>query len=104
MRESAGDLTLGPAHELGRFPTISYKTEQTAHGLTTDPGFIDMHEKAEAEFKAELGRRVAESPRKEVVLFIHGYNDTFADAAFTMGELCHFLGREYACAMYSWPA
>ena len=98
------DLTLGPAQELGRFPTVSYKTVETAHGITRDAGVVDMHEKAEAEFKAELARRVAESPRKEVVLFVHGYNDTFADAAFSIGELCHFLGREYVCAMFSWPA
>ena len=98
------DLTLGPAHELGRFPAVIYDLVETANGITRDPHIVDMHEKAVAAFKAELARRVAESPRKEVVLFVHGYHDTFADAAFSMAELCHFLGREFVCAMFSWPA
>jgi esterase/lipase superfamily enzyme len=38
------------------------------------------------------------------VLFVHGYANTFQDASFTMGELCHFLGREFVCAIFTWPA
>jgi esterase/lipase superfamily enzyme len=43
-------------------------------------------------------------PRKEVVLYVHGFDNTFSDAAMTMGELCHFLGREFVCGIFSWPA
>jgi esterase/lipase superfamily enzyme len=42
--------------------------------------------------------------RKEVVLFVHGYNTSFEDAALTMGELCHFLGRDFVCGIFTWPA
>jgi esterase/lipase superfamily enzyme len=38
------------------------------------------------------------------VLFVHGYSDSFEDAALTMGELCHFLGREFVCGIFTWPA
>ena len=38
------------------------------------------------------------------MLFVHGYHNTFEDAAVTMGELCHFLGREFACGIFTWPA
>ena len=38
------------------------------------------------------------------MLFVHGYANTFQDASFTMGELCHFLGREFVCAIFTWPA
>ena len=54
--------------------------------------------------QAEVTRRLAAAPRKEVVLFVHGYANTFQDASFTMGELCHFLGREFVCAVFTWPA
>ena len=103
-RTDALDMTLGPTHELGRFPTIIYDLVQTDQGITRDRAIVDQHEKAVGDFKASLSRAVAESPRKEVVLFVHGYHDTFADAAFSMAELCHFLGREYLCALFSWPA
>jgi esterase/lipase superfamily enzyme len=35
---------------------------------------------------------------------VHGFNETFATAAFTAAELCHFLGRESVCAFFTWPA
>ena len=39
-----------------------------------------------------------------MVLYIHGVSNSFSEAAFTMGEMCHFLGREFVCAIFSWPA
>jgi len=98
------DLSLGPAKELGRFPGIVYDLVPASGGVTRAPEVVDTHEKAVATFMSELARRIADSPRKEVVIFVHGYHDTFAEAAFSMGQLCHFLGREFVCAMFSWPA
>ena len=98
------DLKLGPTTELGRFPPISYGVESTPAGLVRTPAAIDAHEKAAAMLQGEVARRLAAAPRKEVVLFVHGYANTFQDASFTMGELCHFLGREFVCAIFTWPA
>jgi esterase/lipase superfamily enzyme len=98
------DLKLGPARELGRFPAIIYDLVRTPDGVMRDPKIVDAHERSVAAFQGELAKRIASSPRKEVVLFVHGYHDTFAEAAFSMGELCHFLGREFVCAIFSWPA
>ena len=98
------DLKLGPTTELGRFPPIAYGLQATPAGLVRDPATIDAHEKAAAMLQAEVTRRLADAPRKEVVLFVHGYANTFQDASFTMGELCHFLGREFVCAVFTWPA
>ena len=98
------DLKLGPTTELGRFPPISYGVEATPMGLVRTPAAIDAHQKAAAMLQAEVARQLAAAPRKEVVLFVHGYANTFQDASFTMGELCHFLGREFVCAIFTWPA
>ena len=98
------DLKLGPTTELGRFPPIAYGVEATPAGLVRTPAAIDAHEKAAAMLQGEVARRLAAAPRKEVVLFVHGYANTFQDASFTMGELCHFLGREFVCAIFTWPA
>ena len=98
------DLKLGPTKELGRFPPIPYAVALAPAGLTRAPAVIDAHEKAAQALHAEIGRRLALSARKEVVLYVHGYNNTFEEAALTMGELCHFLGREFVCAIFTWPA
>ena len=98
------DLKLGPTKELARFPEIPYGVEPGPTGLVRSPAAMDAHEKAAALLQGEVARRLAAAPRKEVVLFVHGYANTFQDASFTMGELCHFLGREFVCALFTWPA
>ena len=98
------DLKLGPTKELGRYPRIPYAVEVTSEGLTRAPTVVDADEAATRELQAEIARRLALSPRKEMVLYIHGVKNTFSEAALTMGEMCHFLGREFVCGIFSWPA
>ena len=98
------ELKLGPTKELGRFPPIPYDVVITPTGITRAPGDLETHETAKKGLQAEVERRLAVSPRKEVVLYIHGYSNTFEDAALTMGDVCHFLGREFVCAIFTWPA
>ncbi|HTR56555.1 MAG TPA: alpha/beta hydrolase [Casimicrobiaceae bacterium] len=103
-RTPSVDLTLGPTREIGRFPTIPYQYAVTPTGLTRAPAVVDADEAATRTLQTEVARRLALSPRKEVVLYVHGVDNTFQDAALTMGELCHFLGREFVCAIFTWPA
>jgi esterase/lipase superfamily enzyme len=98
------NLTLGETKELGRFPPIPYELTVGPAGISRLPAVVDAHEKTRAELQAEIERRLGAAPRKEVVLYVHGVNNSFEDAATTMGELCHFLGREFVCAIFSWPA
>jgi esterase/lipase superfamily enzyme len=97
-------LKLGAVKELGRFPLIPYDVQVVPTGVERSPAVMDVHEKAAAGFQAEIARRLAQAARKEVVIFVHGYNNSFEDAALTMGELCHFLGREFVCGIFTWPA
>jgi esterase/lipase superfamily enzyme len=103
-RTSSIELKLGPTKEIGRFPPIPYRLAATGSGVTRAPAVVDADETATRALQAEVARRLASSPRKEVVLFVHGVANTFEDAALTMGELCHFLGREFVCAIFTWPA
>ncbi len=103
-RSTPTDLKLGPTKELGRYPRIPYAVAVTPAGLTRAPAVIDAHETANRALQAEIARRLAMSPRKEIVLYVHGVSNTFSEAAFTMGEMCHFLGREFVCAIFTWPA
>ena len=104
QRSVAIDLRLGTTAELGRFPDIPYEFERTPRGLSRTPAVIAAHEAAKTAFQAELERRLARAPRKEVVVFVHGFANTFEDAVLTTGELRHFLGREFVCIVFTWPA
>jgi esterase/lipase superfamily enzyme len=97
-------LKLGPTTELGRFPAIPYEVVVAPEGVRRVRAVVDAYETAKQQLRAEIARRLTVARRKEVVLFVHGYNVGFESAALTMGELCHFLGRDFVCGIFTWPA
>ena len=103
-RRTPIELRLGRVAELGRFPPLPYEVRRSAAGLSRADAVVDAHESAAAALQADIAKRLAAAPRREIVLFVHGFNTRFRDAALTMAELCHFLGREFVCGVFSWPA
>ena len=103
-RAPALRLELGRTEEKGRFPPIPYELTAVPEGMVRRPAVVEAHEKAKQQLQAEIARRINDARRKEVVLFVNGYNSNFEGAALAMGELCHFLGREFVCGIFSWPA
>src|SRR5207248_6468071 len=51
-----------------------------------------------------LRQRLAQSPQKDVFVFVHGVNNAFDDAVFRAAEVWHFMGRVGVPVAYSWPA
>jgi len=99
------DLSLGRVQRLGAFPREPYPIRLGRDGNRyRDNVTVAGHLAARRQLQEELQRRLAQSPPKEVMLYVHGFNETFATAAFTAAELCHFLGREPVCAFFTWPA
>jgi esterase/lipase superfamily enzyme len=97
-------LKLGPTTERGRFPATPFEVVIAPDGVRRVPAVVEAYEQAKHQLQAEIASRLAVARRKEVVLFVHGYHTSFERAALTMGELCHFLGRDFVCGMFTWPA
>ncbi|MCG6861949.1 MAG: alpha/beta hydrolase [Chromatiaceae bacterium] len=99
-------MTLGLAGvtELGSYPPGPYRIRRTPRGMVRDTQVLDQHREANAALKAEVERRLQSAPSGRVILYVHGFNETFATAAYTAAELCHFLGRRDVCSFFTWPA
>lgn len=48
--------------------------------------------------------RLAHADRKDVYLYVHGFNNTFEDALFRLSMFWHFAGRPGVAIAYTWPA
>lgn len=103
-RASALSIGLGSIDEWMQLPTTPYKHVDGPHGIEMDPEERATLEGQLERFKVDLARRLAASPRKEAVLFIHGFNNSFEDAAIRTAEISNILGREFVPILYSWPA
>lgn len=97
-------LKLGPTLERGRFPATPFEVVVAPDGVRRVSAVVEAYERAKHQLQAEVADRLAIARRKEVVLFVHGYHTSFEQTALTMGELCHFLGRDFVCGVFTWPA
>jgi esterase/lipase superfamily enzyme len=97
-------MELGAVGELGRYPNEPYRVEVLGDGVRRDPDTLGEHRRVDNALQAEVQRRLKTAPSGEVVLYVHGFNETFASAAYTAAELCHFLGRVHVCSFFTWPA
>ncbi|WP_347311706.1 alpha/beta hydrolase [Defluviimonas sp. SAOS-178_SWC] len=71
--------------------------------------FLTTHEELYSDaptFRADLARALAKERRntREAVIFVHGFNTTFAEGAYRLAQLGHDLGLHGALVHYSWPS
>ncbi|MFN8817406.1 MAG: alpha/beta hydrolase [bacterium] len=61
-------------------------------------------EASQADLNAQLAEWMAQTDRRDVYLFVHGFNNSFEDSVIRPAGTWHFLGRVGVAACYSWPA
>lgn len=100
------EVKLAQTRELGRFAQAPPKLFLTDDELIAfDPRVIsEANARVAQQFLEELSDRLARTPRKEVFIYVHGFNNTLEDATTTTAEIWHFLGREGVPICYTWPA
>lgn len=79
----------------------------TSPGPTSAPAGASLEEELDFDYRValnELSARLAQTPVKDVYVFVHGYNNNFYDSVTTIAGLWHFLGRQGVPVAYSWPA
>ncbi len=57
-----------------------------------------------ARFLTDLQRAAARTPKREVLLFIHGFDNSFEEAAKTATRIAHGVDFQGAAVLYSWPS
>ncbi len=103
--QEADEAIVGLPSEVGRFPETPYALEPAKGGVRRATDAIAAHERSLADMQRELTRRVAATGRKEVVVFVHGYNNSFEDAVKSAAQLCGDLGpQDFTCIALTWPA
>jgi len=97
-------LDIPTVTELARTP--AFPTPYTiVDGLpVVDAGAQREVDEVAAVVERKLRERLDRSPRKEILLYVHGVANTFDDALYTTAELWHYMGREFVPVAYTWPA
>jgi esterase/lipase superfamily enzyme len=103
-RERALHLDVSSVEETGRTPPFPLPY-RLVDGV---PEYTPQSEAAMRTVGDEVARslqgRLADAPRREVLLYVHGVANSFDEAIATTAELWHYTGREFVPAAFTWPA
>ena len=97
-------LKLGVIKEIFRTPDLPLPYKEVDGRIIVQSDLLVEDKTAREVFHHTLTEQLALTPRKEVFIYVHGFNNSFKDAAFVMAELWHFLGRIGVPMIYTWPA
>jgi esterase/lipase superfamily enzyme len=61
--------------------------ERASGGVRRASDTVAAHGRSVADMQGEIQRRLATTGRKEIVVFVHGYNNSFEDAARSAGSI-----------------
>ncbi|WP_212522920.1 alpha/beta fold hydrolase [Actibacterium sp. MT2.3-13A] len=96
------DVSIPPGHQPGQI-------EMTARAPDPAQHFMASHVAPQAgadAFRAELAGALARrSPaNREVLIYVHGFNNTFADGVFRTAQIGHDFDMPGVMVHYSWPS
>ena len=99
-------LTYGDviAVQQGQFPSSPYLFSIADGQVVVDPTTQSKLSRSRAKFRRLIVERLSDRETNDVVLFVHGFNNSFDYAAQTIGGIWHFLQRRQVPILYSWPA
>lgn len=106
-----GELELGTckisipkSHQAGQLESPSVVHWEFEEKPEDHVMLMEVKSKQEQEFLDMLKMRVNESPNRDLLIFIHGYNVTFEDAARRTAQITHDLDFKGAPVFFSWPS
>jgi pimeloyl-ACP methyl ester carboxylesterase len=90
--------------QLGSFDPMLHQLEPAGSGIKLASHTESDWRKQQEKFQDTLAERLAQSPQKDVYIFVHGVDNSFEDAIFRAATVWHFMGRSGVPIVYSWPA
>jgi esterase/lipase superfamily enzyme len=80
---------------------LEFRPDPEKHILLLPETLKDL---ARNDFLKGIGDRVSEAPEHEALVFVHGFDNSFEDAARRAGQISYDLGFTGATILYSWPS
>ncbi|MCA3513860.1 MAG: alpha/beta fold hydrolase [Rhodobacter sp.] len=98
------DISVPPVRAPGeiRWPPKGRAPDPYTEFVTAD----DVIYPSSADFRRDLhvAMRDEEGPRRRALIFVHGFNNTFAEGLYRLAQLSHDLDLPRVTVHYSWPS
>jgi len=100
-------VTLPPNHQFARLEEYSLLRLETRNSPEKDVTLFNLQPKVEADFFSDLRQTINASTKKEIFIFIHGFNVTWEESARRAGQIAYDIGLDKmrgAPLLFSWPS
>ncbi|MFI4874882.1 MAG: alpha/beta hydrolase [Blastopirellula sp. JB062] len=97
-------ISIPEVHEVGQLESPSVLRLELTERPEKHVVLLEVLTKEEEAFFADLREKVAQSPRRELLIFVHGYNVSFEDAARRTAQMAYDLKFTGVPMFYSWPS
>jgi hypothetical protein len=90
--------------ELVRFPETPIPVTRVGGVLEPEPVIAARYARDVAALQQAVAAELRRTSRREVIIFVHGFNNDMQDGITTTASLWHYAGRIGVPISYSWPA
>ncbi len=90
--------------EIVRFPATPLPVQEVGDTTVIDPAQASAYAQQMGAMQQAVAAQLALSPRKEIIVYVHGFNNSLEDGLTTTASLWHYAGRIGVPISYSWPA
>ena len=97
-------VSLPPGHVMGRHEEPSLLKFETGHDANKHIKLLDVTRMSRDDFAGRLADAVAASPGNKLMIFVHGYNVEFPEAARTVAQFAADLKFNGPVVLFSWPS
>lgn len=94
-------VSIPPSHMTGAIEKVKYAKRPDPR---TEMYVASLYEMGWAELRQTLALELLHSPEKKALVFVHGFKNSFEDAALRTAQLTYDLQFDGASLFYSWPS
>jgi len=78
--------------------------DRSYHIFSSKKALATKSSKPAKKYAGLINKKLAISKKKDIYIYVHGYNTVFEDPLLVASELWHYMGYDGVFIAYSWPA
>ena len=90
--------------EIQRFPATPLIFSATPEGIVVDADEKARYRASIDILQKEVRNRLRAANQRDVILYVHGFNNSFENAVLDLNDIWHFSGRHGVPIAYTWPS
>lgn len=102
-RSAKPDYAIGHNHKSGRFPATPLPFSLENGVISRDRTATLQYQAATEQFRRALTERLRSQGTGKVILYVHGFKNSFEHSAYNLLELWTAAGRDGVPVLFSWP-